>query len=342
MSERHQIEISTSIIFRALIVILSLWFLYLIRDIIALLFISILIVSALEPAVDWMQAKKIPRSGGVLIIYLCIVLLLGLFAAFIIPPLVVQLNEFFSRFSENAQYIADYLKGLEKYLQDQNIHVNVSQFLEELSQRLLFVSAEIFPLSVGIFSGVVSFVIVLVMAFYMLMREDGIRSFIVSIMPERHKDYAANLSARINATIGKWMQGQLMLMAIIFVLDFAVLSLIGIPYALVLAFFAGVMEIIPYIGPIVSAIPAIVIGFVASPFKGILVIATYIAIQQTENHIITPQVMKKTLGLHPITVILAILVGIKLGGVLGAILGVPVAAAVSVFVRDLMDKKNSD
>lgn len=337
MFEKRQIEISTSIIFRAVLVVLSLWLLYLVRDVIALLFISILIVSALEPAVDWMQRKKIPRAAGVLLIYIGIFFIIGLLFFFIIPPLAGQVSDFFSQFGERLQAIAQYSRGLETYFQNQNIHISISQMIEETGNQILSFSPGIFSLSVGIFGGVISFIIVLAMAFYMLMREDGIRHFIVSITPSKHKEYVEDLAARINITIGKWMQGQLMLMAIIFVLDLAVLTFLGIPYALALAFFAGIMEVVPYVGPIISAIPAIVLGFVISPVKGILVIALYVAIQQTENHIITPQVMKKALGLHPITIILAILVGIKLGGVLGAILGVPIAAAASVFIKDLID-----
>lgn len=339
MSDSRQIEISTGVIFRAVLVILFLWFLYLIRDIIALLFISILIVSALEPGVSWLQRKKLSRNLAVLLIYIIAILLLGLSFFFIIPPLAGQLNDFFSRFGEHLQRIAEYTRGLEESFREQDIHLNISQIIEQAGNRLLSFSSGIFSLSIGIFSGIVSFIIVLVMAFYMLVREDGIRHFIVSVTPERHKEYAADLVGRINTTIGKWMQGQIMLMVVIFLLDLIALSLFGIPYALALAFFAGIMEIIPYIGPIVSSVPAIVIAFVISPVKGILVLLLYIAIQQFENHIITPQVMKKTLGIHPITVILAILIGIKLGGVLGAILGVPIAAALSVVAGDLMNRK---
>lgn len=338
MSERRQVEISTSIIFRVGLVILSLWFLYLVRDVIALLFISILIVSALSPLVNWLQRKKISRNIAVLLIYVFILLLISLSFFFVIPPLLGQLNGFFSQFGENLQKIAEYTRGVEESFQAQNIHLNISQIIEQSGNELLSFSPKIFSLSVGVFSGIVSFIIVLVMAFYMLMREDGIKHFIISVTPEKHKEYASDLIAKINATTGKWMQGQVTLMVIIFLLDLIVLSTLGIPYALALAFFAGIMEIIPYIGPIVSAIPAVVIGFVISPIKGFLVLALYIAIQQFENHVVTPQVMKKTLGIHPITVIIAILVGIKLGGVLGAILGVPIVAALSVVFKDFIDR----
>ena len=117
------------------------------------------------------------------------------------------------------------------------------------------------------------------------------------------------------------------------------LSLLGIPYALVLAIFAGLMEIVPYVGPIISAIPGIILGFTISPLTGFLTIFMYILVQQFENHVITPQIMKKAVGLNPIAVILAIFVGAKLAGILGAILAIPVATAVSIFVSDIFKDK---
>jgi len=128
------------------------------------------------------------------------------------------------------------------------------------------------------------------------------------------------------------------LMFAIFILTFLGLTVLGVPYALSLAIIAGLLEIIPYIGPMLSAIPAIIIAFTVSPLTGFLVLVLYVLIQQFENHIIVPQVMRRAVGLHPVAVILALLIGFKLGGVLGAILAVPVATAISVFVGDLFEK----
>jgi predicted PurR-regulated permease PerM len=110
------------------------------------------------------------------------------------------------------------------------------------------------------------------------------------------------------------------------------------PYALSLAIFAGLMEIVPYVGPIVSAIPAVILGLTISPMTGLMVLILVFAVQQFENHVIVPQIMKKALGLDPIAIILALLIGLKLGGVLGAILAIPIATAIGVVIEDLMKK----
>jgi predicted PurR-regulated permease PerM len=134
------------------------------------------------------------------------------------------------------------------------------------------------------------------------------------------------------------MVGQLVLMFIIFVLDFTALSIFHIPYALILAMLAGILEIVPYLGPIISATLASIIGFFISPITGLIVLGVLTTIQQIESHIIVPQVMKKAVGLNPVVVILALLIGAQLGGVLGAILAVPLATSLSVIIGDLVDK----
>ena len=115
----------------------------------------------------------------------------------------------------------------------------------------------------------------------------------------------------------------------------------GVPYALILALFAGFFELIPYLGPIISAVPAVALAFLISPVTGFMVLGLYIAIQQMENHIITPQVMKKAVGLNPVIVILALLIGAKVAGIYGAILAIPVAAIISVLVSDIMKKEDN-
>jgi predicted PurR-regulated permease PerM len=132
-------------------------------------------------------------------------------------------------------------------------------------------------------------------------------------------------------------------MIFIFILDFLALYFLGVPYALLVALIGGLLEIVPYLGPIISAAVATIVGFLVSPLTGILVLAAYIIIQQIENHIIVPQVMKKAVGLNPVAVILALLIGAQLGGALGAILAIPIAAVVSVFTSDIIlwGKQNS-
>jgi predicted PurR-regulated permease PerM len=336
--EKRQIDISTGIIFRAVLIVLALWFLYLVRDIIALIFVSILIVAAIDPAVDWMQRKKIPRAIGVSIVYVALLAATGLAVSFLIPPLVNQFKDFSQKVPEYSKSLGVSLESLKNYFPQNNTNIG-PQLSGNINNELSLLPEKIFTSTVGIFSGLFSAIVILVMAFYMAVKENGTKNFIVSIMPEKHKEYAAHLTKRIEDKMGKWMQGQLVLMVVIFVLDFIGLTLLKVPYALALAIFAGLFEVIPYIGPFISAIPGVILGFTISPFVGAMTLLLYWLVQQFENYVIVPQVMKKAVGLNPITVIVALLIGVQLGGIFGAILAIPIAAAIGVVVEDLMAEK---
>ncbi|MFA6973802.1 MAG: AI-2E family transporter [Parcubacteria group bacterium] len=338
MLSRQTIDISTGIIFRTVLILIGLWFVYFVRDILALLFIAIILVAAMDPIVYRLHRRKIPRTVGVSIVYSCMFAVVGLIVSFLVPPLVAQFQDFSQRLPSIASSLENSFQGINTFFQAQHIALTTQELLTEISSQLATSTADIFSATVGVFSGFVSAIIVLVMAFYMASKDDGIKNFVVSITPDQHKQYAGSLVLRIQRKIGRWMLGQMLLMFIIFALDFAGLYLLDVPYALTLAIFAGLMEVVPYIGPIVSAVPAILVGLSVSPLTGLLVAIVYVVVQQFEGHIIIPQVMRKAVGLHPIAVILALLVGLKLGGVLGAILAIPIATAISVFVGDLFEK----
>lgn len=333
------IEISTGTIFRTILILLALGFLYLVRDVIMLLFISIIVVSALDPIIDWLQKKKISRPIGVLLVYFLLICIIVISISFLIPPIVEQFKDFSSALSRNSQEIGGAFDGINNYLQSQNINFDSQKIINDISSKLSAVPEEIISGTIGIFSGFLSIIIIFSMAFYMLVKENGVHHFIVSIAPEKSKEYISSLAIRIKSKIGKWMQGQLLLMLIIFVVVFAGLLVLRVPYALSLAVFAGIMEIVPYIGPIIFAVPGIILGFLISPLTGVLVTLLYIVAQQFESNVVVPQVMKKAVGLNPVVVILALLVGFQLGGILGAIIAVPLTTAVSVFINDLIDRK---
>jgi predicted PurR-regulated permease PerM len=339
MNEIRKIEISTATIFKTILIILALVFLYMVRDIVLLLFIAVIIAAALDPAVNFLQKKKIPRSAGALMIYLVLFSIVALIISFLIPPLGTQIRDFSSHSSQYLKSTGGEFSLTGGFFSSDNISVAVGKIISEFGNGLTDITQNIFSKTVGVLSGLISVIVVFSMAFYMVMNEDGIKKFFVSITPQIKKEYAANLTDRIKDKIGKWMAGQLVLMVIIFALDYIGLSLVGIPYALVLAILAGILEIVPYVGPIVAAVPGVVLGFLVSPITGLLALVVYAIAQQFETHVIVPQVMKKAVGLNPVVTIVAIMIGFKLAGVLGAIISVPAATAISLFISDLMDKE---
>ncbi len=341
MSERQPIEISTGIIFRTILIILALWFLYVVRDVIALLFISVLIVALIEPAVNWMQFKGIRRGVGILLIYLLVIIFIGGISFFLAPYLSDQFKDLYKKVPEYSQNINNIISGIGSYLptEDANLASGSQDNFDNLADNFSGISEKIFATTVSFFSGIISAVVVFALVFYMTVRKDGIKNFIVAIVPKKHEEYATSLVIRIKDKIGKWMQGQIIVMLAIFIIDFIWLSILGIPYAFILALFAGLMEIIPFFGPIISAIPGVLLGFLISPWKGIIALILYIVSQQIESQVIVPQVMKRAVGLNPIVIILSLLIGLKLGGVLGAILAIPIATGINIAVEDLMATK---
>jgi predicted PurR-regulated permease PerM len=332
------INISSSIVIKTIAIILGIYFLYIVRDVLALFFISFILASAIEPIADWMVGKKIPRTVAVSIIYVVMLLLIAGAIYLIIPPLIIQLEDFFKNFPSLMEKLSGISQGVSDYFKQFNIQ---SQNFININDKLTGWSGNIFSTTVGVFNGFFSAVIVLSLTFYLSLRKNGVERAVAAITPKKYSDYFTDAVKKIKTKIGKWIQGQLLLMLIVFAMDFIALSILNVPYALAIAIFGGLLEIIPYIGPIVSAIPAVLLGFLVSPLVGILVIPIYIVIQQIESHVVFPQIMKKAVGLDPIIVILALLVGAKLGGILGAILAVPLAAAIGVFFGEhFLNKEN--
>lgn len=329
---------STEIILKVVVIILGLWFLYLIRDVLALFFVAIIIMAAIDPLVTWFKGKvRIPRSIGVLIIYCFLLSIFVAIVSFLVPALTFQFREFLKDLPGYLQKLDGLLQNISFYGQSYGLELN----LENISKNLSETSLNIFSTTVGFFTGLISFIVVLSMAFYMSIKEDGMETFVESVTPKKYKFTALRIAKKIKNRIGRWMSGQLILMVIIFLLDYAVLYFLGVPYALVIALMGGFFEIIPYIGPTISTFVAVLVTLLVSPIKAIFVLLFYVIIQQAENNIIFPQIMKKAVGLNPLAVILSMLIGLKIAGVAGAILAIPVATAIGIVFKELINKHAS-
>jgi len=329
------INISTSTIFRVILILLGLVFLYLIRDILAIVFVAVIIAAAVNGPVSWLQRRKVPRIFGVIFIYLLVLLLLALVVTLIFPTLAEQIKELTNHFPDFMDKMGLSINELwGKY----QVEGNLQGFLYKISSRLTEATSSLFATIIGLFGGLFSAVMVLVISFYLAVQEKGVKKFLISLTPKDHQHYVSDLIDRIQIKIGSWLRGQLLLMFIIGCLTFIGLYFLGVPYVLILALLAGLFEIIPYVGPIIAAIPAVILAFLISPFLALLVIVLYIVIQQLENYVIVPQVMKKAVGLNPIVIIVVMLIGAKLAGVLGLILAVPLTASIAEFLKDLRKK----
>jgi len=335
-SSPQLINISTSTIFRIILILLGLLFLYLIRDILIMVFVAVIIAAAINGPVSWLQKNKVPRILGVIFVFLVIFLLLAVIISLVFPPLASQIKQLAIHFPGFLEKIG---LSVQEWWGRYRIEGNLQTLLDRFSEKLTQATSSVLATIISIFGGLFSAVIVLVISFYLAVQEKGVKKFLVSLAPKEHQGYLSDLIERIQTKIGGWLRGQLLLMLIVGLLTYLGLSILGVKYALTLALVAGILEIVPYIGPILAAIPAVILVFFQSPLLALWVILLYIAIQQLENYLIVPQVMKKTVGLNPIFIIIVMLIGAKLAGILGVILSVPVAAALAEFFKDFQKKE---
>ena len=289
--------------------------------------------------------RKVPRLLAVILIY---ILLIGGFLCifyFFLPSVLEDLATFIATLPNYLDAFSR-VGAFDQYAQILGVpapsEISTADLMAQVRSSLdighFFGNA--FSAASNVFGGVFSFFLIIVFSFYFAVIETGVDSFLRVIAPAKHQAYILDLWRRSQHKIGLWMQGQLLLGLIMGVLVYLGLTIIGIKHALLLAVLAALFELIPVFGPTLSAIPAVLIGFVDGGLTtGFLVIALYVIFQQFENHLIYPLVVTKVVGVPPLLVILALLVGAELAGFLGILLSVPAAAALQEFVRDLNNRR---
>lgn len=337
---RQTINIASSTILRIVFIILILIFLYLIRDVIVIFIFALIIASAIAPAVNLLEKIKIPRILGALIVYIVVIGVLGFLISLIVPSVAKDIKDLSSNLPNYIESLSAKFESIQRASSKYQEIINQFQkFLAGIGDLLRQSASNLFSAAINIFGGIFSFLVVLVISFYLSVQKKGVQHVLTSIVPHEHRDYILNLWERSQRKLGRWLQGQLFLGIIVGVLVYIGLSLLNVKFALLLAVLAGILEIFPYIGPVIAAIPAIILGFLQAPILGLWVLILYIVIQQLENYLIVPLVIGKIVKLNPVAVILALLIGGRLGGIPGMILAVPITAVVAEFLRDLIKRK---
>jgi predicted PurR-regulated permease PerM len=217
--------------------------------------------------------------------------------------------------------------------------VSLKDAIVQIQNALAGLSHGFFQTASIIFGGAVSALLTLVISFYLAVEEKGIENFLRVIIPIEREEYSIGLWKRTQEKIGLWLQGQLLLAVVVGVLVYLGLSILQVPYAMTLAMLSAILEIIPIFGPIIAAVPGVIIAFSVSPSLGLIVVGLYLIIQQFENHLIYPLVVTKIVGIPPTIVIVALLVGAKLAGILGFLLAIPLTTVVVELFSDFEKRK---
>ncbi len=344
--ERQKLDISISFatLFKIVAVIGIVFALYYLRDLALVVLTSIVIASAIDPVATWFNKKRIPRVLSVLLVYVISFVIIFIILFFFIPPI----------FQDLGQIIGNLPVQINSFLNSNPAWNSVLALTGNLSAKVSIqdivgqglansnASQNVFDLFLSIFHGLFSFVLIVVLSFYLAVQKNGVENFLRIVTPKKKEPYVIDLWQRTENKIGLWMQGQILLGVIIGPLVFLGLMILQIKYALLLAIIASVFELIPIFGPILSAVPAVLLGVSDSFTLGLIVMGFYVVVQQFENHLIYPLVVKKIIGVNPLVVIISLVVGYELAGFLGIILAVPMATLLMEYLGDLeKERKNA-
>lgn len=320
------------------------WCAFLVRDVLLLVYMSGLFAIGFSPIVRLIERQKVlpigskrfPRWLAILSLYVIILGSLTGIAFMIVPPLVHQ-----------AQQLWTSLPGIFDRAQEFLIQKGVLRDRLTLRQAVEHAPGgggseavgTVFGAVAGVVGGIFGLITILILTFYILIEADSLRNTMLRLFPARDRARVAAASRDITVKVSAWLAGQLLLGGIIGATSAVGLWLLGIPFFYVLALISGIGEMIPVIGPILSAVPAVAVAATVSLKKALLVIIFFIVQQQFENHVLVPKVMQRQVGVSPVTVIVALLVGGKLLGILGAVLAVPTAAILQVVLSEFLGEQ---
>ncbi|MDD4352193.1 MAG: AI-2E family transporter [Candidatus Gracilibacteria bacterium] len=324
-----------------------------IKSVLVVLFLSIIIASALTPGVDWLEKKKIPRVLGAIIIYILVLGVIALILSSFIPviaeqmlALAVNLSNLFQQLVQMdlstipllGRFAPDFSDFLAQLSGDQLV-AQIENGLKALAGSLYAIGNSGYFAIKTVFGGIFNAFMVFILSFYMVLEKKSLERSMTTLIPDRHVDKFIRLNNNLQTKMGAWLRGQLTVSFILGVLTWIGLKIIGIPYAATLALFTGIITIIPYLGVWLALIPPLAIGFTVSLWAAVFVAITYAIVQFLEGNFISPLVMSRAVDLNPVTVIIVLLIGGELFGILGVALAIPVTAAVTVFIDDYQEHK---
>lgn len=355
-----KVEISVqSVVKSALAIIgilLFLYLLFLLRSTIILLLVSVILAIALNPIVDFICSRKIPRGIAILIIYIIFFFLLFIVIYNLIPLIAQQISKIAINITAfineiiHSELEYPFKNELEPYLalffdnMDRHMIVNqIQNLLYSFSADMTNIAGNLLNFIYVFISNLFNAFLVLILTFFMLLKKTHISTFLDSLIPKKYAKYYSNKVLAVQNKLGAWVRGQLSLMFIVSLANYIglwILAFIGIDieYKETLALVSGFTEIIPYLGPVLGALPAILIAINHSWIAVIAVIILYTLVQQLENNIFAPIIMGKKVGLNPIVVIIAIIIGGQFFGFLGIVLAIPITATISIFVEEYAKK----
>ena len=305
----YRVEVSAKTIIFTVFFILLLFLFWVVRDLLFSLFIAFIIMSAVKPPVAYFEKKGIPRKLTTFLVFVFLFVFFGFLLSWIIPPL--------------SQEVSLFVKYAPLMFRHINSPILSLLNLQSLTQYIPGVTNQALTIIKSIVSNAMFLVGTVFFSFYFTAEKDVVEKIVIRFFNETKTRRVVTLFDRIEKRMSAWLWGELLLMTVIGCMTFVGLNLIGVRYALPLAIIAGLLEVVPNLGPVLSTIPAFFIAITQSYFLGFSTIALYFIVQQLENNLIVPYIMRKAVGINPIVTLIALIVGGRVGGILGILLAIP-------------------
>jgi predicted PurR-regulated permease PerM len=316
------------------------WCAYLVRDALLIVYVSGLLAIGFSPMVRAIERQKLlpigsarfPRWFAILIVYVAILGSIALILLLVFPPLVEQAQSLWAAlpgmFDRAQQFLVT--KGILKE------HLTLREAMERAPGAGGDAVGKVAVAVVSFAGGLFGIITILILSFYILIDSANIRASMLKLFPRKDRQRVAAASHEVTVKVSAWLGGQLLLGASIGTTTAIGLWALGIPFFYVLALVAGIGELIPVVGPILSAIPVLAVAATISLKKVLIVLAFVVLQQQLENHVLVPKIMSRQVGVSPVTVFVALLIGGSLLGIVGAILAIPTAAILQVVANELL------
>ena len=310
-------------------------------------FIGIIIAWLLDPIVTWLQKNGFKRAIATVMVFLSFISLVVLFFVLLIPSFADQINEFIG----SAPNVLNNIKNFGENLFDKlnNIYdydfTNIKEQLygglsNVVSGLTVTLPNKVISIASSIVSGGLNIIFGLFIAFYMLFDFNNVRKHLFNLLPKSIHADAITLTDRLNKTLKSYVQGTLLIMLLLFIFQSITLAIAGVSSPMLFGMFCAVTNVIPYIGPYIGGIPAIIVGFTISPATGIFTLLAVVIAQFLESYFLNPIVMSKTMKLHPVTIMIGLLVFGYLFGILGMIFATPIMASIKIIASYYNEKYN--
>ena len=344
MDREFRISVTPSTIVTALFVIAGAYAFWLLRGLALLVLAAIVIASAIEPGIAFFIRRRLPRFVAALLVYVLVFGSVFALIYFFFPPIIADAAKFIAAMPQYLSTInaPSSLSNIANATTFANVQGQQSFVQTLLSFQSIFSSSSgsVLQFASTLFGGVISLSLVIVLSFYFALQDTGVDDFLRLVMPVAYEDYSVDLWRRSQKKIGRWMQGQILLSVIVGILVYLGLLIIGVPYALLLAVFTALAEIIPIFGSLIAGGIAVIVGFSSGGVAlAAIVLGLFVVVNQFESNLIYPLIVKKVVGVPPLLVVVALIAGYTLAGFLGAVLSVPVSAVVLEIISDFDKRK---